>query len=346
MTTLFKGKAKSCYLLTDRFYRRYFSKADIAEGIALLTETGVTYFTDARYFYAAKPILESNGVTAILYESEDTVKGFIKSNGIKTIYIDFDTVTVTDFNRYKTYADEVLDGGKELKLIRSVKDKNEIDSIKKACAITQKAFYKTLERIKLGMTEKQVKKILLSYYRKYGADGESFDTIVAFGKNSAVPHHETGDSKLTENVPILIDTGCVVNGYASDYTRTVYFGKPDKKFTDCYNAVLKANELALEYIKAGVSCKDADGYARDVLKSYGLEEYFTHSLGHGLGLEIHEYPTLSKKSTATFIEGTAFTVEPGVYFDGEFGIRIEDTAVIINGKAQRLYNDEKFLIIL
>jgi Xaa-Pro aminopeptidase len=202
-----------------------------------------------------------------------------------------------------------------------------------------------LEEVKEGVTELELKEKLLTFYGELGAQGESFDTIVAFGKNSAVPHHQTGVTVLERGMPILIDTGCLVDGYASDFTRTVYFGKPTKEFISAYNAVKQANEYAIENIKDGTYTDQADGYARAVLKKYGLEEYFTHSLGHGLGLEIHEYPTLSIKRKDRLENKMLFTIEPGVYFDGKFGIRIEDT-VLLDGKAERLYTDKKDLIIL
>ena len=138
----------------------------------------------------------------------------------------------------------------------------------------------------------------------------------------------------------------MVNGYCSDITRTYFYGKPNEKFLTCYNSVKDANLLALDKIKEGMEVSFADSIAREYLESKGLKEYFTHSLGHGVGLAIHEQPYLSKKGVGTFQENMAFTIEPGVYFDGEFGIRIEDTAILKNSKAQRLYSDSKELIVI
>lgn len=346
LTTLFANNGSGCYILTDRFSRRYFSGVDIAEGIVMLSAGSVIYFTDARYFYAAKPRLEKNGVKAVLFKDLSDIGAEIERQGITEIFADFDTATVREFEEYKTLAPVVSDGSSALKKLRSVKTEYELENICRACAITQKAFYKVLESVKVGITENEIKGALLNLYREYGAENESFDTIVAFGTNSAVPHHETGDSALRSGMPVLIDTGCVFNGYCSDFTRTFYFGKPSKKFVDGYNAVLRANELAISNITDGMRTDIADGIARRELERCGLGEYFTHSLGHGLGLQIHEYPTLSPKRSEILENGAVFTIEPGVYFDGEFGIRIEDTVVLSHGKIERLYTDKKDLIIL
>lgn len=346
LTGLFANNVDSCYILTDRFSRRYFSGADIAEGVVMLSADSIIYFTDARYFSAAKPRLEKNGVKAVLFKDLSDIGAEIERRGITEIFADFDTATVREFEEYKTLAPVVSDGSDALKKICSVKTEYELENIRRACAITQKAFYKVLESVKVGVTENEIKSALLALYREYGAENESFDTIVAFGANSAVPHHETGNSVLKSGMAVLIDTGCVFNGYRSDFTRTFYFGKPVRKFTDSYDAVLRANELAISRITDGMRTDVADGIARKELEKRGLGKYFTHSLGHGLGLQIHEYPTLSPKRSDILENGSVFTIEPGVYFDGEFGIRIEDTVVLSHGKIERLYTDKKDLIIL
>ena len=140
--------------------------------------------------------------------------------------------------------------------------------------------------------------------------------------------------------------GCTVDGFCSDLTRTSYFGKPTEKFIKCYQAVKEANEIAEQKIKSGETAKQADAYARKHLKEYGIDKYFTHSLGHGLGLYVHEYPALSKRRNDKLKTGMVFTVEPGVYFDGEFGIRIEDTVLLTENGVKRLYSDDKELLIL
>lgn len=333
------------FILTDRLTRKYLCGVDVAEGV-LCAGQKLTLFTDARYFYGAKQKLEKGGVDCKLYKEQNDLFSFIKQSGAQVLYIDYEKCSVKEYFDYLRLGCEIKDGCEILSKLRSIKSQTEIENIKKACEIMQKAYYSTLEYIKVGVSEVQVKEILEDFMIKYGAEGSSFETIVAFGKNSAVPHHETGDTVLTENSVVLIDAGCLYKGYCSDLTRTCFFGVPDKKFIDYYNAVLKANLLAQENIKNLTTAKEADGFARDYLKTKGLSEYFTHSLGHGVGLEIHEYPRLSFKSDAVLQNDMVFTIEPGVYLDGEFGIRIEDTVLLNDGKVERLFSDDKNLLII
>lgn len=338
---------KKCYLFKDRLNRRYFSGVDIAEGFLLCTETPV-YFTDLRYYSAAKDKISKAGITPRVYNGFDDVAAEIKAQRVKAVYIDYTRTTLSEYEEYKKrFGDvEIADCSEEITALRRVKDESETESIKKACAIAERAVNEAFSRLYEGMTERELKKIVEERMSVLGGEGAAFDTIVAFGKNAAVPHHETGDAKLVRNQAVLIDTGAKVNGYCSDVTRTAFFGEPDDEFLVAYDAVLNANLKAESEIYAGISGKDADKIARDLLNARGYCEYFTHSLGHGVGLEIHEKPYLSPKSSDVLTDGTVFTVEPGVYIDGRFGIRIEDTCIMENGKAKRLFTDDKKPLII
>ena len=331
-----------CYLFKDRLNRRYFSGTDIAEGFLLIAEKPV-YFTDLRYYSAAKDKISKSGITPCVYKSIDDLAAEIKAQNVKTVYIDYIRTTLSECEEYrKSFGDvKFADCSREITELRRVKDESETESIKNACAIAERAVNDAFSRLYEGMTEKELKKFVEDSMSALGGEGAAFDTIVAFGKNAAVPHHETGDAKLIENQVVLIDTGCKVNGYCSDITRTAFFGEPDDGFLKAYDAVLSANLKAEEEIYAGMSGKAADKIARDLLKARGYGEYFTHSLGHGVGLEIHESPFLSPKSCDILDNGTVFTVEPGVYMEGRFGIRVEDTCIMENGKAKRLFKDDK-----
>ena len=336
---------KRCLLLTDRIDRLYFSGKDVAEGLLIVTDGGKTYFTDSRYYYAAKNAFTDGGVDVKLL-TESAVREFFKENKFKTVYLNFEKTTVREFERYKSFGKKVKDCFSYISSLRAVKTDVERERIKKACAITEKCFYDSLKYLKEGVTEKEYREKLVSLFIKSGAEKESFDTIVAFGAGSAVPHHVSGDTALKKDCVVLVDTGVFFGGYASDFTRTLFFGTPPENFVKAYNAVLKANEIAEENIKAGTLACSADGFARDYFNKIGYGGRFTHSLGHGLGLEIHESPYLSQKSDSVLSENNVFTVEPGLYFDGEFGIRIEDTVAIENGKLVRYFTDDKKLIIL
>lgn len=333
-------KNGTCYFFKDRLNRRYCSGVDVAEGYLLYSETAV-YFTDMRYFSAAKIKLEKAGIKACVFRDFNDIADEIRAQNIDTAYIDFTRTTMAEYAEYKKYFRNIEDCSKQLSVLRSVKSKSETDSIKKACEISQKAVRYAFSNVKEGITESELKKLLEDYMTELGGEGASFDTIVAFGANAAVPHHETGNTRLKYGEAVLIDTGCIVNGYCSDITRTAFFGEPNEEFLKAYNAVLSANEKAEKEICADMLGKDADKIARDVLKEFGYGELFTHSLGHGVGLEIHESPRLSPSSDDKLKNNTVFTVEPGVYLDGKFGIRIEDTCIIENGKLKRLFTDDK-----
>ncbi|MBR5388891.1 MAG: aminopeptidase P family protein [Clostridia bacterium] len=333
------------YLITDRLTRFYLSGADIAEGYILYAANPL-YFTDARYFFAAEKKLENTGFTPVLFHGEEDIEAAIKDCGIKELAVDYGTTTVKDFLRYETFGAKVVDCADVLRESREIKTEEEIDKIKKACAIAEKAVSYAFENVRAGITERELCALLEKEMVRLGAEGPSFDTIVAFGENAAVPHHETGDTALKENSVVLIDTGAKVGFYLSDITRTAFFGVPDKEFTDDYDAVLSANETAEREIVAGTDVVFVDKIARDVLKERGLDGFFTHSLGHGVGIEIHESPYLSPKGTGTLKENAVFTVEPGVYKNGRYGIRIEDTCLLRNGKTERLFKDSKELKII
>ena len=206
-----------------------------------------------------------------------------------------------------------------------------------------------LPEIREGMTETALAAQLEYNMRKLGAQGLAFETIVAFGANAAVPHHETGLTTLKFGDEILIDFGCRVNGYCSDITRTFLFGDDGKHeaFKVAYAHVLRAHELVQETAVSGMTGTQVDAIARDYLQANGYGELFTHSLGHGVGLNIHEAPSISVRGEKTLVDGMVFSDEPGVYVEGEYGIRIEDTVVLKDGKIKTFMSKtRKDLLIL
>ena len=345
MERIFKNKGCAT-IVYDRIERKYLLGKDIADGVIVVVENKKYYFTDDRYFYAVKDAITELGFIPVKYTGAESVNDLLISNNVKTLYLNYDKICVSEYLKFIDKGFEIKDYSRAITLMRSVKSEAELLNVKKACEIAQKTYHKVIKTLKVGDTEKEVKKRLEEGMLSLGADGLSFDTIVAFGKNSAIPHHVTGDDKLKIGDVVLIDMGCTYKGYCSDITRTAFFGKPSQKFVDDYNLVLKANIYAEENIVDGTDTFVADGYARGVLKEFGLDQYFTHSLGHGVGLEVHEFPALSKKSKDKLVNGMVFSVEPGVYFNGEYGIRIEDTVALVDGKVERFFTDDKKLIIL
>ena len=206
-----------------------------------------------------------------------------------------------------------------------------------------------LPEIREGMAETALAAQLEYNMRKLGAQGLAFETIVAFGANASVPHHETGLTTLKFGDEILMDFGCRVNGYCSDITRTFLFGDDGKHeaFKAAYAHVLRAHELVQEQAVSGMTGTQVDAIARDYLQANGYGELFTHSLGHGVGLNIHEAPSVSIRGEKTLVDGMVFTDEPGVYVEGEYGIRIEDTVVLKDGKIKSFMGKtQKTLLIL
>jgi Xaa-Pro aminopeptidase len=212
--------------------------------------------------------------------------------------------------------------------LRAVKEEEELAAIARACEATDRMFERLVEERFVGRTERDLAWTVGQLFREEGADAVAFETIVASGPNSARPHSRATDRQIGRGETVLIDTGCVVNGYASDYTRTFTTGFVDGEIKRAYAVVLAAQQAGLDALRAGVRGVDADAAAREVVDATVFAGTFGHGLGHGLGLEIHEAPRLSPESTDTLEAGNVATVEPGIYLEGRAGIRIEDNVVI------------------
>lgn len=315
-------------------------------GFVVVDKNGTTLYTDKRYIEAAEKLVEGTDVTATLYKQDDAVNRLSK---YASVGISFDWTSHSEFAAFEKAGVKMQNADEAFRKAMSVKNGWEISNIQKACEIAEDAFNALLPEIKEGMSETEVAALLEYHMRKRGAGGVSFDTIVAFGAHAAVPHHVTGETKLRFGDEILIDFGCRVNGYCSDITRTFLFGDDGKHedFKKAYAAVLTAHELVKERLKSGMTGKEADAIARDYLKEQGYGDQFTHSLGHGIGLNIHEYPSVSPRGETPLLDGMVFSDEPGVYFAGEYGIRIEDTVRLEKGSVQSfMHKTERKLVIL
>lgn len=212
--------------------------------------------------------------------------------------------------------------------MRLIKNKDEISKIKIACKISKRAVKFAENRIKTGMTEKKLADELEYFLRRNGAEKSSFDVIVASGKNSAKPHHRPTGRKFQKNDGVLIDLGCVYEGYNSDLTRTFFLGRINTYIKKVFNVVQEAQCRAIGAAKAGVACTKIDFTVRDFINKNGFKKYFIHSTGHGIGIDIHEEPYLSVKSKTILEKGMVMTVEPGIYIQNKFGVRIEDTILV------------------
>ncbi len=328
------------------FLMRYITGFAAENGAVIVDKNGTTLYTDRRYIEAAEKLFKGTEVTPVLEPHGEALK---RLAGYKSVGISFGETSHAEFLSLEKAGVRAVDIDEHLRTAMIVKNEWELSCIQKACEIAEDAFLALLPEIKEGMTETEVAARLEFNMRKFGAQGTSFDTIVAFGAHAAVPHHETGTQKLKFGDEILIDFGCRVNGYCSDITRTFLFGDDGKheEFKKAYEAVLAAHNLVLEKLVSGMTGKQADAIAREYLTAQGYGELFTHSLGHGIGLNIHEAPSISPKGEAVLVDGMVFSDEPGVYSVGEYGIRIEDTVALRDGKAVSFMSktDKKLTIL-
>lgn len=270
----------------------------------------------------------------------------IRDLNIKKIGIENQAMTIKEYISLKEAGLDITLLTNELGKIRAVKTKEEIDIMKKACELTDEIFAKVISQIKEGMTELEVAALLQYYSMKKGATGMAFETIVASGERGAMPHGRPTTKKLKRNEAITIDFGIVYEGYQSDMTRTISIGTPPKIIQDIYEAVLKAQKLAIDGIKSGARARDIDKIARDSIINSGFGEYFTHGLGHGMGMGDGEVPTLNNRSEDILEEGMVMSCEPGIYIPNVGGVRIEDDIVIENGVGVSLNKTSKEWIIL
>ena len=339
-----------CVIITSPENRRYFTSFNSSDGFLVITVDEATFFTDSRYIEAAQ-----NQVTVcksvLLRRVSETIVPYLKEKNIENIYLETERLTVAELNSLKKAFDFCKVEAKEevdeiINKARAVKTDYEVDCIKKAQKIAEDAFSHILTFIKEGVTEKEIALELDFYMLKNGAEAVSFETIAVSGKNSSMPHGVPTDKKIENGDFITMDFGAVYNGYHSDMTRTVIVGKPTEKQKEVYETVLKAQKSALEVLKNGVTGFDVDKVARDIIENAGYKENFGHGTGHGVGIEIHESPNLSPYSKATLETGNVVTVEPGIYIPDEFGVRIEDMALITEDGYINLTSCEKELIIL
>ena len=337
-------------LICSQDNRRYFTGFPSSDGYLLVTKTDAVLFLDSRYIEAAQKSVSACKCVLLRKVSEE-IKNYIKQNNILKIYIERVKMTVATADFLKTaFLPCRCTPSKKLEVLidklRMVKTPDEIECIKKAQAIAEDAFRHVLTFIKPGVTEKEIALQLDFYMLSHGAEALSFETIAVTGKKTSMPHGVPDDTVVKNGDFVTMDFGAVYKGYHSDMTRTVAVGKVSQKQKEIYDTVLSAQKAALDILKKGVSCKDADGAARDIIKNAGYGDYFGHGTGHGVGIEIHESPNLSPRSEQILDTGHIVTVEPGIYIPDEFGVRIEDMALITENGYENLTSTPKELIIL
>lgn len=327
---LFEDKIDAYVLLSEE-NRFYFTRFSSSFGCVVLTPNEKFFFTDFRYEDAARHALNDFTVNVVNYgELYSSVVAVLKKSGAKNVGYEENYITVGEFKKIKAAFEgfNLKPVSETFDLMRAVKTDREIELISNSAVVTQRALAKVLPLIKVGVSEAELSAEIMFEMIKNGADGLAFDNIVAFGENSAEPHHKPGQKKLEKNDLVLIDIGAKAGGYCADMTRTYCLGEPVQQLMSVYSAVLAAQNYALKNIRAGMTGHEADSLAREYLKSHGYTKEFGHSLGHGVGINVHEFPRVSRGSDTVLEENMVISVEPGVYIDGLGGVRIEDLVVV------------------
>lgn len=349
----FKNKIKELGLDAAIIYkpenRRYLSGFTGSFGYILLTHDEKFFITDSRYVEQAKRQckgyklieIKSNGdwASSMLYD-------IINEQEIRKIGFEDKHVTYFQYSEIAENLDDIelvpLNG--ILQSIRMIKDDNEVENIRNAAKIVDKAFEHILNYIKPGITEREISYRIENFMKENGAYGNSFEPIIASGKRSALPHGIASHKVVEKGDFIILDYGCLYNGYCSDMTRTVVVGKASEEQKQIYNTVLDAQQSALENVKPGSMCCEIDKIARDKITNQGYGEYYKHGLGHSVGLEIHEHPILTTVSKEILEPFMTITIEPGIYIPDFGGVRIEDLVLVTENGFEVLSKSPKHLI--
>lgn len=337
-------------LITSDINRRYFTGMKSSAGMLLIFKECAYLIIDFRYIEKARNTVKN--CTVMEQENlTEQINSLMKKHNAKSLAVESMDMTLSRMSFLeKKFPDIEFIKSDELSNniydMRTIKSAEEIKKIHKAQEIAEKAFDEILGFISPGVTEREIALKLDSCMLENGAEGLSFETIALARANTSMPHGVPGNYKVKNGDFVLMDFGAVYDGYHSDMTRTVCVGQPSEKMGKIYDIVLKAQLEALKKIKSGITGSELDGYARDIIDESGYGDFFGHSLGHGVGMEIHEFPTASSKSETILKENMVVTVEPGIYLPGEFGVRIEDFVVVTENSHQNLTNCPKKLIIL
>ena len=338
-------------IVSSPINQSYVSGFDYTDGYVLIFPDTAILVADFRYVEAAEKSVDRNEFEVVM--SNGSVLGFagdiILDKKSKRVAFEEISLSVSLFSKLHSHLGKDVTlmpcASEMLEKLRAVKDRTEIEKITRAQSITDLAFNHILKFIKPDMTEREVALELEYFMRRNGASGMAFDVIAVSGEASSLPHGVPRNKKLEKGF-LTMDFGAMAEGYCSDMTRTVVVGHADSEMKSLYNTVLKAQNEALDIIRAGVGCRQADKGARDIIDSAGYEGCFGHSLGHGVGKFIHENPRLSPSAAEgeTLVVGNVVTVEPGIYIGGKYGCRIEDMIAITENGVLNFTSSPKELI--
>ncbi len=343
-----KLKNNEAFLIISPVNRRYLTDFDSSDGYLLISKKESVFLTDSRYIEAAERTVKNCNDIALLKKALEQLNELIKRLNIQQIYTE-ENIRVSEIKALEKNLECSVSAERTEELLtelRRAKSEEEKNKIIRAQRIAERAFDNILGFIKPGVTEREIRIELEYYMLKNGSENPSFETIAISGKNTSMPHGVPTDKKVENGDFVTMDYGAVFEGYHSDMTRTVAVGYITDKMAEVYNTVLKAQLACIEKLKPGVSCKDGDAAARDIIKKAGYGDFFGHGTGHGVGLEIHEAPSLSPRSKHILTCGDVVTDEPGIYIPGEFGVRIEDMLYITETGCENLTKCDRNVIIL
>ena len=318
------------YLVLNRMDQIWLTGFTGEDGMVLVTPRAVVLLTDGRFAEAAS--IQAPFAKAVLRKlrTQKANAEIIGRYKLSRVGLDPGQISLADFNELKKWVrpTRLVAAGGLIGQMRTRKDEGEVASLGKAIDVAQRAFERLRKWISPGVTEQQVAARLEYEMKMLGAQGPSFPTIVACGANSSLPHYEPGARPVAEDEPILVDWGAQVGWYCSDLTRMIWLGKPRREMVKVNAVVREAHDRAIEAAKAGMTAHALDKVARDVISKAGYGKQFAHSLGHGLGLDVHEAPRVGMNSTTVLQPGMVVTIEPGIYLPGVGGVRIEDDILI------------------
>ncbi len=339
----------SCALIDSDINRRYFTGMKSSAGTLLVFRDAAYFIIDFRYIEKARKTAHSCEVILQdkLYEQ---ICALIEKHGAKRVLIDSSVCTVKQLAALKSrlsceiVSDDTL--SERTSSLRIVKTREELDKMIAAQRIAEKGLAHISEFIREGRTEKEIQLELDYYMLSHGAEALSFDTIALSGPNTSLPHGVPSDKKVKNGEFVLLDFGAVVDGWHSDMTRTLCVGEPSEEMRKVYDIVLRAQKAGLEAVRAGISGRELDAVSRKIITDEGYGDAFGHSLGHGVGMEIHESPYASPNVDDIINEGSVVTVEPGIYLEGKFGVRIEDFVIVTADGCINMTEAPKELICL
>ncbi|AKG74028.1 M24 family metallopeptidase [Salinicoccus halodurans] len=345
VNALLDNRNLDALLIMSDYNRRYLTGFTGSSGAVIMTKDEKYLISDFRY--KAQGREQAKDFEFVLQDKAllDFIMEFMEAKSFESVGFEGEHVNFNTFDRLDSTFDLVPLTG-EIEKIRMYKTSDEVDLVKRACNIADETYEYILKYIRPGMSELEVRNEVENYMRKLGAEGSSFDMIVASGWRGALPHGVASEKTIESGEMVTLDFGAYYQGYASDITRSFGVGSVSEEMEKIHDIVLKSQLASLDEIRPGMTGREADKIARDIIENSGYGANFGHSLGHGLGLEVHEMPGLSKSSDVKLESGMIVTVEPGIYVDDVGGVRIEDDCLVTESGLEKLSHSSKELFIL